>query len=158
MTNETAHSVHPVGYQLEIRIDGRWYVAERMDTWDLQLPDLHVDGWVVDLEPAQLINWPPRPVRHGEPLMGWLVFGLPTPPSGTIEAYRLTVIDVFEHRTIISASQKQIDAHQLGMKYFSVLEAFQHAGASITRGSATGQPNLPNPLAPEAAQRTDLAP
>ncbi|MCX4792627.1 hypothetical protein OG369_43410 [Streptomyces sp. NBC_01221] len=158
LTNETAHSVHPVGYQLKIRVSGKWHVADRMATWDLQLPDLHVDGWVVNMEPAQLLNWPPRPVHHGEPLMGWLVFGLPTGLSGTVEAYRLTVIDVFERRTIISASQKQIDAHQEGGKYFSVLEAFQHAGASITRGPASSRLNLPNPHGPETAQHTDPTP
>lgn len=102
LTNASPTPVLLLGYSLRVGTKGGWCEAERSDS-TANWPAFYLDRgrFAVTVTDNILLDWPPRPVSYGAPLMGFLAFVLPDQMTAedrrrySISGYELSVSDVF---------------------------------------------------------------
>ena len=114
LTNEVAQPVHIIGYRCRIKsVDGKW--IELMRPIAFTLPTILLRGvgvWEVEMKPEHFIDWTPREVKFGSPLMGFLIFDHNEPVGEEeIQLYQLTVIDVFGREHTFSNTRDKMQAY-----------------------------------------------
>ncbi|MBA2950048.1 hypothetical protein [Streptomyces himalayensis] len=134
LTNASSHPVHPLNYELEVRRNGQWISGKRLQNWQSAPVELTIANNHIQMDQQHLVDWPPRPIHHGAPMMGFLVHLVPGITSeAEIEGYRVTVTDVFGGA--ISFEKDAASAHRYSASNdggFTAVEAFRHAGATVT--------------------------
>lgn len=139
LTNASTHPVHLLGYWLEIRVAGKWHKATRISHYSaFTLPELTIAGsYTVRIQPNDLLGWPPKPVHHGAPMMGFLLFVVEDLSNdAAVLGYRLTVQDVFDNRERLELEESRNRSYQesswdkTGDSY-NIVELFQHAGIEV---------------------------
>ncbi|MFD7278396.1 hypothetical protein ACFV80_15440 [Streptomyces sp. NPDC059862] len=134
LTNMSSHSIHLMGYELEVKIGHEWHRTEILRGFEATLPTMRVGPWICELGVEHLLDWPPKPINHGAPLMGFLIFVLPASGAGAeIKEYRLIVTDVFGSRDAFKKTKQDIEAYAADPKPFSMIDAFGHAGVPMRR-------------------------
>ena len=136
LTNASSNPVHLLGYRLRVNAEGSWKDAERLQNQAYTFPELYLSNgqYVATLNPDFFLDWPPRPVAYGTPLMGFLCFlvrGHVT--DEMINEYELTVTDVFGDHTQFNLSSSQAKAWQEEEGDFNVVEIFRYSGADVQR-------------------------
>jgi hypothetical protein len=76
LTNASSNPVHLLGYRLRVNVEGLWQEAERLQNQAYTFPELYLSNgrYVATLNTDFFLDWPPRPVAYGTPLMGFLCF------------------------------------------------------------------------------------
>lgn len=147
LTNASTHPVHLLGYWMEIRVAEKWRKATRISHYSaFTLPELTLSGsYTVRIKPGDLLGWPPKPVHHGAPLMGFLLFLVEDlTDDEAVQDYRLTLQDVFDNRERLELQESRNRSYQesawdkTGDSY-NIVELFQHAGIEIHQ--TTGEPS-----------------
>ncbi|MER5281640.1 hypothetical protein ABT025_38920 [Streptomyces sp. NPDC002809] len=132
LTNASSHPVHPMHFRLEVRSGNQWRTGKRMQNYQAQLPELEFSNYAASISYNHLIDWPPRPVDHGAPLMGFIYNLVPGLTTGeAIDEYRVTVTDVFGGRTQFSKTQAEIDAWNYSDAAHTTLELITQAGIPV---------------------------
>lgn len=135
LTNASSHPVHPLTYEVEVRRNGQWIPGKRLQNWQSGPVELTIGNNHIQMDQQYLVDWPPQPIHHGAPMMGFLVRLVPGITSeAEIERYRVTVTDVFGGE--ISFEKDPASAHGYSSgndSGFTAVEAFRHAGATVTR-------------------------
>ncbi|MCM1941110.1 hypothetical protein NC239_23180 [Streptomyces sp. G3] len=132
LTNASSHPIHPLRFELEVRAGGRWRTGKRMQNYQATLPELRFSNYAAAITYEHLIDWPPRAVNHGAPLMGFIYHMVPgLAETELIDEYRITVTDVFGGKTRFSKSQAEVDAWSAGASAHTTLELITHAGIPV---------------------------
>lgn len=141
-TNASAYPIHLVGYKLEVKIGNNWKSADRLQNWGkVEIPPIYLNAGklVARLKPEDhLIDWPPKPVDHGSPLMGFqgfMLVGQVQPES--IQDYRLTAVDAFKNHWKVSLSASEAEAWKANSGHFTLPELYRHAGVPVERVSTS---------------------
>lgn len=134
LTNASSNPVHLLGYRLKVDVEGVWQEAERLQNQAYTFPKLYLSNarYAATLNPDFFLDWPPRPVAYGSPLMGFLCFlvrGHVT--AEMIDKYELTVTDVFGHHEQFNLTSAQAKAWQEEEGDFNVVEIFRYSGANV---------------------------
>jgi hypothetical protein len=134
LTNASAHPVHPLRYKVEVQKGDQWIEGLRIQKWQTGTMRITIGANDIAFTQEHLVDFPPRPVHHGAPLMGFLVHLVPgIANEREINYYRVTVTDVFGGTITFKA--RAIDVHQAQGDPdggFTAVEAFRHAGATVT--------------------------
>jgi hypothetical protein len=147
-TNASTYPVHLLAYELHVKLgSGDWRGTTRMRSMRFTIPELYLSGgkYVATLTPEDLLDWPPKPVDYGAPLMGFLMFLLLGAADGdSVLEYRLTVTDVFGDTETVSITSAKAKAWQEGEEAFNVVELFLAAGAKVVERSSERGPDVPD--------------
>ncbi|MFJ6661337.1 hypothetical protein ACIQNG_34080 [Streptomyces sp. NPDC091377] len=134
LTNSSVHPVHPLRFELEAKRAEQWIPGTRIQNWQSSPVEIRIGNNDISLDQQHLVDWPPRPIHHGAPMMGFIVHLVPGITSEEeIDAYRVTVTDVFGGQ--ITFDKDAAPAHTYSASRtsgFTAVEAFRHAGASVT--------------------------
>ncbi|MEU6676982.1 hypothetical protein [Streptomyces sp. NPDC046925] len=134
LTNASSHPIHPLHFELEVSTGGVWLKGKRMQNYQTTLPELRFSGYAASLDYSHLVDWPPRAVNHGAPLMGFIYYVVPgLAPSAVIKEYRITVTDVFGGAITFKKSQFDLDAYHGREGSHTTLELLTQAGVPVRR-------------------------
>lgn len=149
LTNASPTPVLLLGYTLRVGTKGGWCEAERSDS-TANWPVFYLDRgrFAVNMTDNILLDWPPRPVSYGAPLMGFLAFVLPGQMTAedrrrySISGYELTVSDVFGDtkrvRLNSTGNMARFESDQIKR---DLGDLFRYAGATV---KPTPPPHLPS--------------
>ncbi|GGZ39651.1 hypothetical protein GCM10010344_00030 [Streptomyces bluensis] len=132
LTNASSHPVHPMEFRLEVRTVAGWLPGKRLQNWQATLPELSFDNHVATMTYDHLIDWPPRPVHHGAPLMGFLYYLVPNlADEADVEEYRVTVTDVFGGSVQFTTTAAEVAAWKASDDGLTLLELMTQAGVPV---------------------------
>jgi hypothetical protein len=136
LTNASSNPVHLLGYRLRVNVEDSWQETERLRNQEYTFPELYLSNeqYVATLGPEFFLDWPPRPVAYGTPLMGFLCFfALGRITAEMIAEYELVVSDVFGNHEKFNLTSSEAKAWQEEEGDFNVVDIFRYSGANVQR-------------------------
>src|SRR5262249_37490003 len=125
LTNASSNPVHLLGYRLSVSIEGSWQEADRLQNQTYTFSELYLSNrqYVAELNESFFLDWPPKPVAYGTPLMGFLCFFVPGQVTAElIDEYELVVTDVFGNHKQFNLTAARARAWQEEGGDFNVVE------------------------------------